>query len=1181
MSVQIGNREKVLASLRRELVGPAPAGKELNLSAPIHFETRPDSYGPWREQGTGEEVLTGDRPCKRYGVGVLYPMRVPDEELAVSQEPGPSGVDLEGGRTGEGVTEEAQECLEKMANRSGANQGIEDLDLSGANKYRPSSMAVTFVAELHPGAVVTVEFSGGRYRPFRASVEGSIRTWWVRSPVVGSASFTATDLIAATGRVLSRPIPAAPAGGPDIRVEALCRPLTGEPFRSRLYLVTVCLVNRSNEQDARDEACLFQAAFAVSVRDEAGGSELIAPYPAAPNELKDKEEDEIAMLYRDAPMFAVGHGCAADWSSRRPGMQRVSWVRAECLPVLETTSITPDIERPDGTRLEVRMAPLAGLEQGDDGFASLEEVIALYVRWIEEREAQAASLGDHGPAAARHIKRCREAHARMIRGLEYLRADPTALAAFRLANHAMLLQQVRTSNRRVRRREYDKKLKRFTFSESFEPVVLPPASAPRGKWRPFQIAFLLQSLESTGNPDSLDRDIVELIWFPTGGGKTEAYLGLTAFGIFLRRMKALKQQQVHEDAGVHVLMRYTLRLLTSQQFQRATALICAMEYLRAKRRSELGEKRFSIGLWVGGTPNKRESARKALRVLQRDGKTAEDNILVLEKCPWCRADLGVGKSKVGQSYPVHGYESRPSPGGQETVVARCPDPACDFHQRLPVEFIDEDIYDRSVNAQPVSLLIGTVDKFAMLAYRPEARAIFGRGTEGTQEVSPPGLILQDELHLISGPLGSMVGLYETVVQELCTDRRGKGQVLPKIVTSTATIRRYREQVRDVFARKRVGLFPPPGLDASDSFFARVAREPDGRLRRGRLYVGVHAPALGSSQTAQVRTFSALQQAPLAIPKDERDPWWTLLIFYNSLRELGGALTLFHSDIPGYLEALRRREEKLEEGSRRPRHLVELTGRLANDEVNSALSSLEIEVNGADKPVDACLASNIIEVGVDIDRLSLMAVTGQPKTTAQYIQVTGRVGRRWWERPGLVVTIYSASKPRDRSHFEKFRTYHERLYAQVEPTSVTPFSYPALKRALHAVMAIYVRQTGSLRELDTPAEVPFKLLERLRDIAMERAKVVDPAEVPTVNTLFTERIEEWERWKPSLWNSWVPVENPPLLRWPGKYVPRGFEDRSWSTPSSMRSVDAECQVEITHLFEEAQGSVEAGGEWTDD
>ncbi|NOK01000.1 MULTISPECIES: helicase-related protein [Myxococcus] len=1176
MTVHVENREKLLASLRRELVGPAPAGAPLET---VRFEVPKDSYGPWTEKGTGEEILNGDRPCKRYGVGVMYPMKVPSEDPGVQSNEAPESAGQ--GEASEVVTEEVEKTLEKMAKRSSRGQGAEDFDLSEANRYRPSSMAVTFLAELVPGAVLSVDYSGGRYRPLQVTVGTAGRTWWVRNPVAGGTSFTAEQLIANAGRGVPGKRHVTSSAGPELCVETLCRPFVGAGSDSRLFLVTVCLINRKLVDGAPDEACLFQSAFTVTLRSDSGPSALIAPYPQAPAELMDEEEQEIAMLYRDAQTFAVGHGCAAEWSATSTQASRVEWVRAECLPTFEAPSVTPDIQRQDGSLLQVRMAPLAGLEPGDDGFSSLEEVVELYGRWIATQEEAAKLLNGHQPAAARHLALCKDAHRRMKGGLAYLRRNKLALKAFQLANYAMLLQQARTASRQVRRREYDKKEKRWKLSSPIEPVLLPEPSASRGRWRPFQIAFLLMSLESTSEFGPSERKMVELIWFPTGGGKTEAYLGLTAFAIFLRRLRAVDKGHASEDAGVHVLMRYTLRLLTSQQFQRATALLCAMEYLRRKDPGHLGKRHFAIGIWVGGTPNRRDAARKALRHLQQNGEAGEDNIVVLERCPWCRAELGVGESKVGRQYPVHGYESRPSHTGVETVVARCPDPLCDFHQKLPVEFVDEDIYEQSPGSNPVSLLIGTVDKFAMLAYRPEARAIFGRGRDGSQQVSPPGLILQDELHLISGPLGSMVGLYETVIQELCTDRRHGPGVPPKIVTSTATIRRYRDQVRDVFGRNDVSLFPPPGLTASDSFFARVAVDAQGRPMRGRVYVGVHAPALGSSQTAQVRTFSALLQEPLAYAPDQRDPWWTLLLFYNSLRELGGALTLFHSDIPGYLEALRRRAERTPLGARRLWKLIELTGRLANDEVTSALSALEVEAGRPGHAVDACLASNIIEVGVDIDRLSLMAVVGQPKTTAQYIQVTGRVGRKWQERPGLVVTIYSASKPRDRSHFEKFRTYHERLYAQVEPTSVTPFSQPALSRALHAIMAIYVRQTGDMRQIETPSKVPYALLEKLRDITLARAGLVDGSEVQTVDAIFQKRITEWERWSPSLWNSWGVEEDPPLLRWPGKYAPQDFVERSWVTPSSMRNVDAECQVEISSRFLEAPASASGAEVRTDE
>jgi hypothetical protein len=455
----------------------------------------------------------------------------------------------------------------------------------------------------------------------------------------------------------------------------------------------------------------------------------------------------------------------------------------------------------------------------------------------------------------------------------------------------------------------------------------------------------------------------------------------------------------------------------------------------------------------------------------------------------------------------------------------------------------------------------------MLAWRPEARSLFGIDERGNRQYSPPGLVIQDELHLISGPLGSVVGLYETVIEELCTDRRSDKPIPPKIVSSTATIRRYAEQVKALYGRESVELFPPPGLDADDSFFARYAKDAGGNLLHGRLYVGVHGPGLGSLQTVQVRTFSALMQAPTSISYPElQDPWWTLLIFFNSLRELGTTLSLFQSDIPDYLKVTANRLGIPYGKMRKLWHIRELTGRLQSDKVPQAIRDLEVSCdNSSDKrPVDACLASNILEVGVDIDRLSLMAVVGQPKSTSQYIQVTGRVGRRWWERPGLVATIYTASKPRDRSHFEKFRSYHERLYAQVEPVSVTPFSPPVLDRALHAIMVMYARQSGPQSVAASPYPYPGDIIEDLRDILLPRIEIVDATEIEHFKKVFEKRASEWEQWERTTWRR-KSVNDSFLLRSAGEYVDEENRLYSWSTPTSMRNVDAECRAQITNLY----------------
>jgi hypothetical protein len=328
-------------------------------------------------------------------------------------------------------------------------------------------------------------------------------------------------------------------------------------------------------------------------------------------------------------------------------------------------------------------------------------------------------------------------------------------------------------------------------------------------------------------------------------------------------------------------------------------------------------------------------------------------------------------------------------------------------------------------------------------------------------------------------------------------------------------------------------------------------------------VGIHAPGLGSIQTAQVRTFAALLQAAALQPDDARDPWWTLLAFFNSLRELGTTLSLIQSDIPDYLKVIRKRLGLRVDEVRRLWEVFELTGRLRNDEVPKAIDDLSVPVGDGAYPIDVCLASNIVEVGIDIDRLSLMSVVGQPKSTSQYIQATGRVGRSWKEKPGLVVTIFGASKPRDRSHFEKFRSYHEQLYAQVEPTSVTPFSPPVLERALHAVVTTFVRQTGPA---DLPAyPVPEQLLQKAHELLSARVKRVDPVESGHLEDELAQRRREWAAWQPIECGPHPEHEGVPVVLYGGSYADKEKAAMSWAVPTSMRNVDAECRARITTAY----------------
>lgn len=1178
----VANRQKLLDALREELVGPAPAGEALDCSGDITIEQPEKGFNPWRQQTTGDEILVSGAPIQRYGVGVLYPAVDIQPETQIGLDVATvslaAGVEASDANESLPIGDEATKQLGAIADHINHNSELEtdDFDLSLVNAYHASSIGVSFLAAIPDGCSLVVEVPAihprkgyrvnGRYRRKLAKVKNSEgkyseREWWLRSPIRLHARFDAESLKTTTARkVIPRLREEENLEHLSLEVEVFSRP--HDPGNGE-QLITVCLVNRSrsDESGQPDERALFQVFFEVRIECPDGNA-YILPYPEAPIEALDAEEKSLALLYRSYRSFATGHGCSADWG-QPDGAGRVHWVSAECMPTVQVPGMTPDITREDGTPIKVSMGALAQLSLGDEGFAALEEVISQYEIWIKKQRAIIATLDPKFRTTAHeHMVECERCLSRMRQGLDYLRTDEQVRFAFGLANKAILQQQICGSLQP--RDVHLGKDGRFEFGLPYPNPENHPTPAGRGTWRAFQVAFLLMSLRSVAEGDIPEREEVDLIWFPTGGGKTEAYLGLAAFAMFIRRLRN------PHDTGVNVLMRYTLRLLTAQQFQRAAGLITAMEHLRLTYKTQFGNEAFSIGIWLGDstTPNTRQRAVELLNELNKGANGARNKFLIT-RCPWCGAQLGpINDRNRRLKNRVLGYERV-----GDTVQFRCSDKECDFSRRLPIYVIDEDIYEH----RP-SVVIGTADKFAMLAWEPKARSLFGWDKAGNRIASPPGLIIQDELHLIAGPLGSMVGLYEVLIEELCTDHRDKTPVRPKIVCSTATIRRYKDQIRALYARNRVGLFPPPGIDAADSFFARQDTAETGQLRPSRLYVGVHAPGLGSLQTSQVRTFSALIQAPKALVEEAQDPWWTSLVFFNSLRELGGALSLFHADIPDYTGTLLARQGKTLKDARRLDNVMELTSRLDSEEIPQVLEALGVKAGSKNpRPVDVCLASSIIEVGIDVDRLSLMAIVGQPKSTSQYIQVSGRVGRRLTInkddpnrndfRPGLVVVIYAATKPRDRSHFERFRSYHERLYAQVEPTSVTPFSPPALERALHAVMVAYARQVGAEAEIERPTPVPRAMLAKLRQLILDRVSTVDPNAKGDVERIFDKRMREWERtardytgalkWRAN------PQQNvdPPLLHPAGAYMQEDWRHITWSTPQSMRNVDSECKLQI--------------------
>jgi hypothetical protein len=692
------------------------------------------------------------------------------------------------------------------------------------------------------------------------------------------------------------------------------------------------------------------------------------------------------------------------------------------------------------------------------------------------------------------------------------------------------------------------------------------------------------SLDGVRDGRSPDRDIVDLIWFPTGGGKTEAYLAVTAFYLFHERLLIEGGKAELRRDGTNVLMRYTLRMLTTQQFQRAASLICAMEFLRRHPESHgsgnIPGIRFSLGLWIGGdgSPNKIKEAIDEIAAFRRGNGAG--NPLILTECPWCRAEIGRydgPKPTLRPRLTDATWNARRMRGvtedRNEGPLLHCPDGSCEFGQEqigswLPVEVIDERIY-----RHPPSLVIATADKLAMIAYRPQAGALFGRRFAGgniQQEYMPPGMIIQDELHLISGPLGTMYALYEGIFERLCSLNLDDSWIKPKLIASTATIRGAAGQVKALYDRNRVQLFPNPGLLMGDSFFGRYAKDATGKLREGKIYLGIHANDYGSVLTTQVRAFSSALFRPFSFDTDRRDPWWTLLAFYNSIRELGGAKTLFDSDIRSRLKFMFNRENFTHDHRRTLRIVEELTSRLSQAGIVDMMDRLAAPYSAAHSNVvlDACLVSNIIEVGVDIDRLSLMGVVGQPKTTATYIQVTGRVGRRWWERPGLILMIYNPSKSRDRSHFEQFHSYHRRLYERVEPTTATPFALSALQRGLTGALLAWARQ-HSTAPVQTQAayraalEVGFQLLR-------ERCQTVQSTEDQARSLAEMGRIRSELDWKwsqnPQAWEEFPQSpDGEYLMLWPDQFTTPRQKRRGVTVPSSMRQVDRSAELNITQGY----------------
>ncbi|GAB4079958.1 helicase [Modestobacter muralis] len=956
----------------------------------------------------------------------------------------------------------------------------------------PSLMGLRFQVQ-EGEKTLAVSASWGRYESFQRLNEETERkrTWFRRTPV----EVTKELIIAGTTTRRSGVIEL--EQDVSLRVEVF-------PLGDRLIVELALSNDRVTGVDAPPGDWLFQTELRVEAMD---GSACFLPSRdvSEPSyQEQDPERRRLDLQYKHKLEYAVGRTCSVDWEEAGD-QRRATKVMTTWLP----TADVPQTVAGTAGQTVTAMRVLADIEAGDIRQA-LEPMVSGYVTWLDEDQAKTAgSLPDHlKETASEAIGDARIAASRLEAGLALLESDPDTLKAFRFMNRAMRDQRIRSQLAAKRAAKAG-----VTVAEALAEVETDGDKA--ASWRPFQLAFILMQLPSLVNPSEPHRSgadaRVELLFFPTGGGKTEAYLGLAAFTFAIRRLQGSlqgKDERLDGGDGVAVLMRYTLRLLTSQQFQRAAALVCATELIRQEDEATWGSEPFRIGLWVGSSVSPKRFAEAQAQVQlakSEDGRAHGLTVLQIKRCPWCGTPIDPKSDveAVATTQRIHVY---------------CGDDAeeCPFSGRgpgdegLPILTVDEEIY-----RHPPTFLLATVDKFARLAREGEAASLFGyvaehcerhgyrhpdaRGdsckgqkhnavTKGgvaypavevrpVPRLRPPDLIIQDELHLITGALGTAVGVFENVVDVLCSWSHAGQAVLPLIVASTATVRKADEQVRNLYGRS-VDVFPPQVLDVRHTYFSQELAVTEDLP--GRKYVGVAAHGIRLT-LAEIRIAEVLLLAGQKLLDEHgkaADPYMTSVAYFSATRELAGMRRYLDDDVTtrvsGKTEPFPRRTTDFSRLA-----IGELTSRISASEIGATLDGLALEFDperwstagkaafgkamqdgkvkgGYDRrPYDFVLATSMLQVGVDVPRLGLMLVVGQPKNTAEYIQASSRVGRDA-SKPGLVVSLANWARPRDMAHFEQFRHYHETFYAQVEALSVTPFSEAALERGLMGVLVSAAR-----------------------------------------------------------------------------------------------------------------------------
>ncbi len=819
----------------------------------------------------------------------------------------------------------------------------------------------------------------------------------------------------------------------------------------------------SNTKELLNQKCIFQAEINVT-------SPKLEPYKSY-SELNplDEEAEVLNYLYKEKYSYGIGHNCSVIWSDNKKEINTTFLPQYDIKDTKNNFSEDDFKENPkDFERLNesldiYNLSHFSKFEKKKI-IQRLKQFIDLYGKWIATQKQKAKQNSKVEKIIFDSLDYNLN---RLLKNISLLEND-TIFRAFQLANSAMLIQIIISNDSDFSGKEkeitdIDENIdyQNISFFESYDFGKL---KFGRPRYRPFQLAFLLLNIDSITDVNSEARkSIVDLIWFPTGGGKTEAYLSVSAFTIIYRRL-------INDEnyGGTSVIMRYTLRLLTAQQFERASRLIVALEFIRSHFEDELKQEPITIGMWVGmaSTPNSLRETEDDIESLNREcnnpnGNPENKNVFQVSSCSWCGTKL---ISKNEHDNWVTGFKLTGKKKNRDFKI-HCVNKHCHFHNKLPIQVVDEILYDN-----PPTLLFGTVDKFAMLAWKEKGNQFFN---SLDPDKLPPDLIIQDELHLLTGPLGTITGIFESVIEILCT----KNGIKPKIISSTATTRNTDEQIKALYGKdKKVNIFPPSGISADDSFFAKVST-----TESKRRYIGF-MPTGKSSIDTQLQLIANLFVARIEVYRklvingnkdfDTFDKYWTLVSYYNSLKDVGKIhnkvgdeistftqtlQTKLYGDVPNYrfnYAYLYNRDE-------------ELTSRIDSSKIKQTLKRLE-EIEFNDETIiksdngntyvksgiiDLVLATNMISVGIDIERFNIMLINSQPKNVAEYIQASSRVGRKY---KGLVVDLLDANRARDKSHFEHFIPFHQAFYKSVEPVSLTPFTENTIEKMLTSIVITYIR-----------------------------------------------------------------------------------------------------------------------------